>query len=133
MIDPMILGGAAVGLVMGSFGYVLLRFGARPVFAYRRIKRRLAPLLAAEGEGALTAERRDDLRRLAVALQELVDEALPHWYALSLQKKNEHPREAVRHIQALVNSREPAAVRQRMAAVRKNLGLGGAPDPDRRR
>lgn len=126
-MDPVIIGGVVVGLVMGSLGYVLLRFGARPVFAYRRLKKRLRDALTALGtEDALSERRRDALRRTAVALQELVDEELPTWYALALQKKGEQPKEAVRHLQALVNCREAAAVARRAAAVRKALGLAGA-------
>ena len=30
-MDMVVIGGVAVGLVMGSFGYVLARFGIRPL------------------------------------------------------------------------------------------------------
>jgi hypothetical protein len=97
------------------------------VFAYRRLKKRLKDTLTAlDTEDALSERRRDALRRTAVALQELVDEELPTWYALALKKKGEQPKEAVRHLQALVNCREAAAVARRAAAVRKALGLAGA-------
>ena len=68
---------------------------------------------------------RDALRAMALALQGLVDEGLPTWYALALQKKGEQPKEAVRHLQALVNCRETAAIQRRAAAVRESLDLPG--------
>ena len=124
MLDPVIIGGAVVGLAMGSFGYVLLRFVARPVLGYRRLKKRLADALAATRRpSALPQETRDALRRMAMALQELVDEGLPAWYALALQRKGEQPKEAVRHLQALVNCREAAAIQRRTAAVAEALRL----------
>ena len=127
MTDPVIIGGVVVGLVMGSFGYVLLRFWARPVLGYRRLKKHLTDALTAVcKENAMSESSRDALRRIAVALQELVDEELPTWYALALQKKGEQPKEAVRHLQALVNCREPAAIERRGAAVRNALGLADA-------
>ena len=127
MLDPIIIGGAVVGLVMGSFGYILLRFVARPLLGYRRIKTRLANALAgASTQGVLKGNERDALRRLALALQALVDEGLPSWYALALQKKGEQPKEAVRHLQALVNCREAAAIQHRAAAVAEALGLPSA-------
>lgn len=123
-MDLVMIGGAAAGLVMGSFGYVLVRFWCRPVLGYRRLKKRLADLLdKAEQDGALTDNRRDALRRKALALQELVNEVLPHWYKLSLHKKEEQTDEAVGHLQALVNCREPAAIRRRAEAVRRCLRL----------
>ena len=131
MMDPVIIGGAVVGVSMGSFGYVLVRFGARPALTYRRLKGRLAALLAADGGEPLVREKRDALRRTAMELQDLVDEVLPRWYALSLQRRQEDPREAVRHLQALVNSREPASIRRRAAAVRQYLRLPGV-DADHR-
>ena len=126
-MDPLIIGGAVVGLAMGSFGYVLVRFGARPVLGYRRFKRDLAGLLDALDAGeALNRDKRDALRRMAVTLQELIDTELPTWYALALQNKGERPQEAVRHLQTLANCKDPAAIQRRAAAVQESLGLQGA-------
>lgn len=123
-MDPMIIGGAVVGLAMGSFGYVLVRFGARPVLVYRRFKRHLTDLLdALDAEEDLKRDRRDALRRTAVALQDLIDTEVPTWYILSLRKKGEHPKEAVRHLQTLANCKDPTAIQRRSAAVRESLGL----------
>jgi len=113
-----------VGLAMGSFGYVLVRFWARPMLAYRRLKRRLAGLLnTAAREQALPTETCHSLRRIALELQDLLNEKLPLWYTLALQKKEEQPADAVRHLQTLVNCKEPAAIRQRIAAVQQCLRL----------
>ncbi len=123
-MDMILVGGVVVGLVMGSFGYVLVRFWARPALAYRRLKLRLAPLLdTAAREQAVTVETRDTLRRIALEIQDMVDDMLPLWYTLALQKREERPRDAVRHLQTLTNCTEPAAICQRIAAVKQCLRL----------
>jgi hypothetical protein len=123
-MDMVLVGGIAVGLIMGSFGYVLVRFVLRPVMAYRRLKRHLTDIVhAAARENTLTDDARDTLQRKAAELQALLDEALPVWYALTLQKRDEHPKEAVPHLQALANCREPSAISRRAAAVLQNLRL----------
>jgi hypothetical protein len=124
MMDMVLAAGIAVGLIMGSFGYVLVRFVLRPVMAYRRLKRRLAVIVKdAARNKTLTDDNRDTLRHTAAELQELLDEVLPVWYALSLQKRGEQPKEAAPHLQALANCREPSAVSQRAAAVIQSLRL----------
>jgi hypothetical protein len=123
-MDMVLVAGIAVGLIMGSFGYVLVRFVLRPVMSYRRLKQLLAnPVKAAARDKTLTDDARDTLRRTAAELQDLLDEVLPVWYALSLQKRGEHPKEAVPHLQALANCREPSAITQRAAAVIQSLRL----------
>jgi hypothetical protein len=109
---------------MGSFGYVLARFWALPVLSYRRLKRRLAHILATiASERVIASEARDALRRSAMELQHMADDALPQWYALALHKKGEQPGEAVRHLQALINCQSPDAIEHRIASVQASLGL----------
>ena len=123
-MDMTLIGGAAVGLVMGSFGYVLVRFGLRPLMAYRRLKRRLKGIVdTAAREKALAEDAREALRHSAVKLQDLLDDGLPVWYKLALERRAERPEEAVRHMQTLANCREPAAIRQRAEAVQQSLRL----------
>lgn len=123
-MDMVVVGGVVVGLVLGSFGYVLVRFWARPVLGYRRLKQRLAGLLkTAARDQAIPAEARDTLRRIALELQDMIDEMLPLWYSLALQKKGEQPADAVRHLQTLANCKEPAAIRQQIEAVQGCLRL----------
>jgi hypothetical protein len=123
-MDIVLVGGIAVGLVMGSFGYVLVRFVLRPVIAYRRLKTQLAGLVhTAARDKALTDAARETLRHSAVELQDLLDEVLPVWYAVSLKKREEHPKEAVPHLQALANCREASAIFQRASAIIENLRL----------
>ena len=124
-MDMVLIGGAAAGLILGSFGYVLVRFGARPMLSYGRLKKKLEERLQrVANEKAVTDQSGKALRQIALELQEMVDEHLPVWYRLSLQKKNEQPKEAVRHIQSLVNCKDKEALRKRIAAVRQNLRLG---------
>jgi len=123
-MDMVLVSGVVSGLVLGSFGYVLVRFWARPVLTYRRLKQRLARLLAtAARDQALSVETRDTLRRSALELQDMIDDMLPLWYTLALQKKEEQPADAVRHLQSLANCKEPAAISQRVAAVQNCLRL----------
>lgn len=125
-MDMVLIGGVVVGLVLGSFGYVLVRFWAQPLLAYRGIKQRLADLLnTANRDQDIPADISDRLRKMALDLQDMVDETLPLWYELSLKKKGEQPAEAVRHLQALANCKEPGAIHKRVAAVQDCLRLGG--------
>lgn len=120
--DPVLLGGVFVGLAMGSFGYVLFRFGCRPVWRYRRLKTRIVIILEASRKDGLGNDERDRLRRLADALHTLTSSDLPHWYQLVLERRAEAPQEAVRHLQSLVNCREAAALDRRREAVYQSLG-----------
>jgi len=123
-MDMVVIGGVAVGLVMGSFGYVLARFGIRPLLRYRRFKHGLAGLLdTLIKTQAISTEVRDTLQRTAVELQDMVDEGLPRWYIIALYKKEERPKDAVRHLQTLANCREPGAIRRRITAVQNCLRL----------
>ena len=123
-MDLVLVGGIAVGLIMGSFGYVLVRFGLRPVITYRRLKRRLSTFVhTAAREETLTDDARENLQRSAMELQDLLDEMLPIWYAMTLKKRGEHPAEAVPHLQALANCREPSAISRRASAVIQSLRL----------
>lgn len=123
-MDMTLIGGAAVGLIMGSFGYVLVRFGLRPLMAYRQLKRRLKGIVdTAAREKALSEDAREALRHSAVKLQDLLDDVLPVWYKLALKRREERPEEAVRHMQTLANCREQAAIRQRADAVQQSLRL----------
>ena len=123
-MDLVLIGGAAVGLVMGSFGYVLVRFGLRPWMTYRKLKRRLKRLVdTVIREQALAEDTREALRHSAMKLQELLDDALPVWYKLALKRRAERPEEAVHHLQTLANCREPAAIQQRAEAVQQSLRL----------
>jgi hypothetical protein len=123
-MDMVLVGGIAVGLIMGSFGYVLVRFVLRPVIIYRRLKRQLADLArTAARDKTLTEDARKTLRRSGLELQDLLDEALPVWYTVALKKRDEHPKEAVPHLQALANCREPSAISQRASAIIASLRL----------
>jgi hypothetical protein len=121
--DPVLIGGIVVGLAMGSFGYVLFRFAWRPVGRYRRLKRQIARITGPGAPDKLGPAERDRLRRLAVEMQALANDDLPHWFRLVLQRRGETPAEAVRQIQSLVNCRDRAALNKRRRAVRRALGL----------
>ena len=123
--DPTLILGAIVGLVMGSFGYVLFRFAWRPARQYRLLKKQIgAILIPGQQTDELKTAERDRLRRLAVELHMLTTDALPHWYRLALQRRGVDVEEAARQLQSLVNCREPMALHKRRQAVCRALGLG---------
>lgn len=121
--DPVLMGGVVAGLIMGSFGYVLFRFGWRPARKYGHLRKQIGAMVDPARQDALGPAERDRLRRLAVALHDLTTAGLPHWYQLALKRRNEKPEEAVRHLQRLANISDRAARRKRCQAVRQALGL----------
>jgi hypothetical protein len=123
-MDMVLVSGIGLGLALGSFGYVLVRFVLRPLRTYRRLKSRLADSLQTAARAkALTDDARNTLRHTSSELQQLLDDELPVWYTLALKKKDEKPREAVPHLQALVNCREPSAILKRVKAVQQSMRL----------
>ncbi|MBL0712727.1 MAG: hypothetical protein JJV98_03400 [Desulfosarcina sp.] len=123
--DPVLIGGLVAGLAMGSFGYVLFRFGLHPAWRYRRLKSRITAIVGPDGRDDLNADDSDRLRRLAAELHTLVSPDLPQWFQLALKRRAEAPEEAVRHLQSLVNCREAAAIRKRREAVCQSLRISG--------
>ena len=73
-MDMVVIGGVVAGLVMGSFGYVLARFGIRPLLQYHRLKQGLAGLLETLLKTqAISSEARDSLQRTAVLALESIE------------------------------------------------------------
>ena len=125
--DPVLIGGVAVGLALGSFGYVLFRFGWRPARRYRQIKKQILTIIGPRRPNALDGKDRDRLRQLAVDLHTLTTGDMPSWYRLALERRGENPDEAVRQIQSLVNCRDHAALGKRREAVGHALGTSVSP------
>lgn len=123
--DPVLIGGVIVGLAIGSFGYVLFRFGWRPARHYRHLKKQIGAIVGPGHQDNLSTAERDRLRRLAVELHTLTTDDLPHWFQLALKRRGERPEEAARHLQSLVNCRDREALRRRRQAICQSLGLGG--------
>ena len=121
--DPVLIGGVVAGLAMGSFGYVLFRFGWRPVQRYRRLKNQIRAIVGPGRPDALDRNGRDRLRRLAVELHELTSGEWPQWFRLALERRGETPEEAVRQIQSLVNCRDRETLKKRGVAVCRALGI----------
>jgi hypothetical protein len=104
-MDPVLVLGAGLGVAIGSFGYVLFAFVARPIMRYRRIKSHIAQLFPS-GKPLETAP---DYRRLALdladQLQNCCNSDLPAWYKQVLQNRDELPSEAVTSLQKLATAR----------------------------
>lgn len=122
--DPVLIVGVTVGLVAGSFGYVLFRFAWHPARQYRRLKKQIATIVGSDRQtNDLSAAERDRLRQWAVELHTLTTDTLPRWFQLALERRGEDPVETVRQLQHLVNCREQAALHRRRRAVIQSLGL----------
>jgi len=111
---------ALASCLLGCFGYVLARLVMRPVLGYRSLKRRIRRGLE-KRDG--TAAQADQFRTWADRLTNYHQETLPRWYRLSLQRRDESPREAARHLMALSNTRNPDHAARRAAKVCRALKL----------
>lgn len=125
--------GVLVGFFLGSFGYVLSRFIVTPLLQYGKIKRRLAADLrdvAKSGEReSLTDRDVASIARLhqhARVLTRHVEEGMPLWFRLSLERRNEQPLAAAAELMTLANIRTPEHLGKRVARVRELLGLPAA-------
>ena len=119
--SPIVLA-ALASFFAGSFGYVIAVRVVRPVFSYRRLRRRI--------DAALTRVMADpasggapEHNAFAVKLTDAYQKALPQWYRLSLSNRGENPIEAARHLTRLAKTRDREQVARRIAAVRTNLRL----------
>lgn len=120
---------ALVSFILGSMGYVTVRFLLFPIFRYGNLKRRIAKVLVIlEGQSRnhtnKTRERPENsetgrnLKKQAVLLSECYQNALPHWYKLLLYKRGEDPIEASKRILGLVNIRNKPDIAKRLETIR---------------
>ncbi len=130
------LAGAALGFMIGVFGFIIVRYWIRPVSGYGRLKKRAAE--AVEGHLALLEknsadtqtkkefkESRQRLRRAASELTDAFHQELPHWYRIRLRARGEDPPEAAGLLMKLSNTRDPVPGRRQGEQLRELLFLQG--------
>jgi len=125
-MNPLIIV-AAISFFVGMFGYVLFVFWLRPVAGYRKVKRRLAKDLNADGSSVYSKEAltalKSDWKQHAAAVTVVFEERLPDWYKLTLTRRGESPRDAAKHLMALANIQNPQHAAKRIAEIKACLKL----------
>ncbi|MCF8051210.1 MAG: hypothetical protein K9L59_08250 [Desulfobacterales bacterium] len=128
--------GAALGFMIGVFGFIIVRYWIRPVSRYGRLKRRAADavgghlsLLEENPAGSQAKQRfkesRQRLRRTASELTDAFHQELPHWYRIRLRARGENPPEAAGLLMKLSNTRDPVPGRRQGEQIRELLFLQG--------
>lgn len=122
-MDPVIIFGSVLGLLIGSLGYVLYIAAVRPVLTYRRIKGRIQRLMP-DGRPPDTGP---DARRTALELAERLrtcyENQLPIWYQQLLVRRKEIPVDAIAGLQKLATTKHTGGAASLAASVRQALNL----------
>jgi hypothetical protein len=117
---------AIVSFFIGTFGTVIVRMWALPLWRYRMLKSRVKTLLEAveslPGDGS-TALPGKEIRKTAVRISDCTSKTLPQWYQLLLAKRNESPDKAVADLMALANIKDRRHAAKRIAGVRAALKI----------
>ena len=123
-MNPLIIV-AAISFFIGMFGYILFVFWLRPVAGYARVKRRIARDLQADDTPAPSKQagqaRKTLWKQHAAAVTAVYEERLPDWYKLTLQRREESPAEAAKHLLALANTQNPEHAAKRRDAIKAAL------------
>ncbi len=122
-MDPVLVLGAGLGLAIGSMGYVLFAFMARPIMGYHRIKIRIARLFPGGKPSENAADYRRSALDLADQLRNCYDSDLPSWYKQVLQNRNELPLEAVTSLQRLSTTTHPGTAARHVGNIFNILKL----------
>ncbi|MFH0729818.1 MAG: hypothetical protein V2B19_26190 [Pseudomonadota bacterium] len=116
-----------ISFFLGSFGYILVRLWLRPVMRYHRAKHEIQLELdhfgIADSVRDKTSEVSKNLRRHADTLTSVYYDALPYWYRLLLEKREENPIEAATLLMRLANTRAPNHTRQQREKIKAFLKL----------
>ncbi|MBW1899340.1 MAG: hypothetical protein JRI61_09805 [Deltaproteobacteria bacterium] len=115
---------------LGSFGYVIVQFWARPIFKYRSIRKRVIQNLAdylnsfdqedkGENFHGIINRRAEEMRRYTLELTECFNSSLPVWYKMLLRGRGEFPEEIASHLMVLSNTRNYNHARNRMEKIRQ--------------
>jgi len=120
---------ALVSFLLGSFGYVFVRFVLIPIGRYRRLKSQIAKQIAGFDPADRSKIEPDTgvskkIRQLSAALSDCHSEQLPHWYRLYLEgRRNEFPLDAAKTLMALSSTRQSDQAAAQMEKIRQALNL----------
>ena len=126
--------GLVASFFIGSFGYVIVQFGVRPIYKYRKLKKLIIRdvtgyinSITPEGEsGGIHNQNADTVQRMRVHsadLAECTDDVLPHWYKLLLNSRGEAPEEASKHLMILSNTYKYDHAQNRIEKIRRSLRI----------
>ena len=132
-MNPVIYAIAMVSFLIGSFGYVLVRFLVVPVVQYGWMRKKIARLLAEHRTGAGQTPSKSGnkggsagkrMRRLSDELTTCYTDHLPRWYRLYIEdRRGQSPLDAARILMALSNTRDPAHAAGQIERIRRCLKL----------
>jgi hypothetical protein len=120
---------------MSAFGYVIYQFWMRPVLRYRWLKKDARVNIISyldtingnnEADEAManndaTENKIKIVRKLSGDLNNCFNEELPQWYKLLLQRREESPVDASKHMMVLSNTRDYAHARNRAEKISQLL------------
>ena len=124
---------AAVGsFVLSAFGYVIYHFWVRPVMRYRWLKKDARTNIASYLDTINGTEDEminndavekviNIIRSLSNSLNTCFNEELPEWYKLLLQRREESPVDASKHMMVLSNTRNYTHARIRAERISQLL------------
>jgi len=124
--------------LLSVFGYVIYQFWMRPVLKYRWLKKdasvNIASYLdtingsydAGEADEAManndaTENKIKIIRKVSNDLNDCFNEELPQWYKLLLQRREESPVDASKHMMVLSNTRNYSHARNRAEKISRLL------------
>ncbi|MBW1893213.1 MAG: hypothetical protein JRF40_01360 [Deltaproteobacteria bacterium] len=121
--------------LLSAFGYVIYQFWIRPVLKYRWLKKNASVNIVSyldtingdyEADEAMAdndaAENKIKIvRKLSGDLNDCFNEELPQWYKLLLQRREESPVDASKHMMVLSNTRDYSHARNRAEKISRLL------------
>ncbi len=124
--------GAITGFILGTFGYTIVQFVIRPIFNYKKIKRKLISDLNTylnvvhnENEDPVIHERINEcakeIRQRSADLTNCYEEILPAWYRLLLKRRGESPADASKHLTVLANTKNYKHAQDRTEKIKQTL------------
>ena len=124
--------GAITGFILGTFGYTIVQFVIRPIFRYKKIKRKTVSDLNTylnvvynENEDPVIHERIDecanDIRQRSSELTDCYEDILPTWYKLLLKRRGESPIDASKHLTVLANTKNYKHAQDRTEKIQQTL------------
>lgn len=120
LTHPTVVASAAC-FVLGSFGYILFRFWFSPMMRYRKIKKTIRSALMAFDSAE---SKKTQLRQYAATLSSVYEDALPYWYRMLLEKRNEDPVQAASLLMKLSNTRDKTHAARQTKEIMVCLQIG---------
>jgi hypothetical protein len=120
--------GALFGFVIGTTGYIIFKFWLLPIREYRRLKSAIKMELK-DVTNSISENKRDpqkknrlkSMRKNILDLSDCYDNDIPVWYKIILNRRQESPHEAAKHLIDLVNIQDNSHVLKRLEKAKTAL------------